>query len=61
MKAGNQELRKEAKKRGVFLWQIANKIGIGEVTLIRRLRFELSNEEKARIKAIIDELSKEGE
>ena len=43
---------------GVKLWQIAEALGISEVTFSRRLRRELSVDEKEKIRAIITELSK---
>lgn len=55
----NQEIRQAALKKGVHMWQIAAKLGIHEVTLSRRMRFELPQEEQERILSIIDELGKE--
>lgn len=55
----NQDIRNEAKKAGVKLWQIADKLGISEPTITRLMRRELSTEEKSRIRAIIAELKGE--
>lgn len=52
----NDDIRMEAKKLGVKLWQIAEKLNISEPTMTRKLRKELSDEEKAEIRAIILEL-----
>ena len=52
----NTEIRNEAKKAGVKLWQIAEKLGINDGNFSRKLRRELSSEEKAKIRAIIAEL-----
>ena len=54
----NRDIRVEAMRVGVKLWQIAEALGISEVTFSRRLRRELSPEEKAKIQLIILELSK---
>ncbi|MEE1137549.1 MAG: hypothetical protein U0M02_03625 [Acutalibacteraceae bacterium] len=52
----NTEIRNEAKKAGVKLWQIAEKLGMNDGNFSRKLRKELSSEEKAKIRAIIAEL-----
>ena len=53
----NQEIREAAKKSKVKLWQIADKLGISEPTMTRKLRHELADEEKHRILNIIHELA----
>ena len=51
----NADVRIAAKKAGVFLYQIAAAMGISEPTMTRKLRFELSKQEKKPIfKAIRD-------
>lgn len=55
----NQEIRTEAKRNGVKLWQIADKLGISEPTMTRKMRHELNEDEKNRILSIITELAKE--
>lgn len=55
----NKEIREAAKKAGIKLWQIAEKLGISEPTMTRKLRCELADEEQQRILNIIDELAKE--
>lgn len=55
----NQDIKSEAKKAGVKLWQIAEAIGISDVTLSRRLRHEFKLAEKERVRAAIAELSRE--
>lgn len=55
----NHDVRKAAAGAGVRLWQIADALGIADCSLSRKLRKELSQEEKDRIFLIIDELSKE--
>ncbi len=52
----NLDIRTEASKAGVKLWQIAEKLGINDGNFSRKLRKELNTEEKARIRAIIAEI-----
>ena len=53
------EIRQEAAKVGVKLWWIADKLGIADTGLSKKLRHELPDEEKEKIRAIIAELAKE--
>ena len=57
----NFEIRRKAAGAGVKLWQIAEVLGIADCSFSRKLRRELSPEEKDRILRIIKELSKEAE
>lgn len=57
----NFKLRLYARGKNVYLYEIANKMNISEPTLTRKLRIELSKDEKSKIMAIIDEISKEKE
>jgi len=52
----NQDIKLEAAGAGVKLWQIADKLGIMDTNFSRKLRKELSTEEKERIRQIIAEL-----
>ncbi len=52
----NADIRIEAKRAGVFLYTIADKLGISEPTMTRLLRRELPDEKKAQIKGIIAEI-----
>lgn len=52
----NLDIRTEASNAGVKLWQIAEKLGINDGNFSRKLRKELTTEEKARIRAIIAEI-----
>ena len=54
----NQELKLKAAGAGVKLWEIADKLGITDNSFSRKLRKELPDEEKQKILAIIDELTK---
>ncbi len=53
----NLDIRQEAKTAKVNLWQIAEQLGIADSNFSRKLRKELSVEEKTKIRAIISELS----
>lgn len=61
MAVKNQDIRNAAKKADIKLWQIAEKLGIWDATLSRKLRKELPQEEKEKIFGIIAELAKEAE
>ena len=53
----NRDIKNAAAGAGVKLWQIADALGIADSTFSRKLRRELSDEEKAKIYAIISRLS----
>lgn len=55
----NVDIRRAAAGAGVRLWQIADALGIMDTTFSRKLRKELSQEEKAKIFDIIKKLSEE--
>ena len=57
----NSDIRVMAKKQNVWLWQIAEELGITEFTFSRKLRKELAADEKNRILQIIEKLSKQKE
>lgn len=57
----NKDLRAYAKEKGVFFWQIAKVKGISEPTMTRRLRSELSEQDKQTFRRIINELSEQNE
>ena len=52
----NTDIKELAKKSNVRLWQIADKLGLTDITFSKKLRKELSKEEKDKIKSIIEEL-----
>lgn len=54
----NHEIRQTAKKSGVKLWQIADKLGINDGNFSRKLRHELTETERVNILNIIAELAK---
>ena len=55
----NKDIREYAKNHNVNLWQIANKLNINDGNFSRKLRTELSEDKKAEIFKIIDELAAE--
>lgn len=56
----NIDLRREARANGVPLWRIASELNVSEPTMTRKLRKELSIEEKAKIFAIISQIADGG-
>lgn len=56
----NQDIRLTAAGSGVKLWQVAEALGIADCSLSRKLRKELSKEEKERVFSIIKAISEEG-
>lgn len=59
MDKSNLEIRNKLKNEGITQWLLAEKMGIGEMTLLRKLRRELPKEEKQKIFEIINEIAKE--
>ncbi len=57
----NEQIKLTAKGKGVALWQVADRLGISEPTMTRKLRKEIDGAEKERILSIIDDIaSKKG-
>lgn len=55
----NQEIRMEAKRAGVRLWKIAERLGMNDGNFSRKLRYELNPDERNKILAIIKDLETE--
>ena len=55
----NDDIKSRAMENHVKLWKIADKLNITDGTFSKKLRKELSDEEKAKINAIIDEVAAE--
>ncbi len=53
----NNDIREHAKNNGVYLWEVADCMGIVDSALSRKLRKELSAAEKKRIFDIIDTIA----
>ena len=45
----NESIREEMQKNGVAQWQVADELGISEGTLSRKMRYELTPEDKRRV------------
>lgn len=54
----NKDIRDYAARRRVRLWEIAMELGINDSSLSRKLRKELTQDEKEKILGIIDQLAK---
>ena len=59
VKQANIDIRTLALSKGVRLWEVAEKMGIAEGSLSRKLRVELPPEEKHKIAEIIENIAKE--
>lgn len=57
----NAEVRAEAVRTGVKLWQVAEAMGIADTSLSRKLRHELTEEERDNMMAVIHKLAAEKE
>lgn len=57
----NNDIRTAAKQAGVWLWQIAERLGINDGNFSRKLRRELLPEEREKVLQIISELVSERE
>lgn len=55
----NLEIRRKLKETKVMQWQVADKLGVSEMTLVRKLRYELPEAEKQKIFSIIEEITVE--
>ncbi len=53
----NNDIRKYAKSKGVYLWEVAEALGILDAALSRKFRRELPQSEKDRIFKIIDDIA----
>lgn len=57
----NLDVRLTAKSAGVFLYEIAEKLGVSEPTFNRYLRKELSDVLKAKVLSAIEDIKREHE
>lgn len=57
----NARIREAAKAAGIRLWQVAEKYGISDGNFSRKLRRELSEEERNKILEIIHMLAAKSE
>lgn len=61
MAKANTIIREELKARGVRHWELAHELGISEQTLVRWLRFELSEDRQLGMLEKIEEIAKRKE
>lgn len=59
MTKANSEIRTAMHNNKVPAWAIGAQIGVHENTILRRLRFELPEQDKQKYLSIIDKLSAE--
>ena len=59
MRKANIDIRQKLKEANIPLWRLAIKQGCSEVTLVRRLRMELSDKDKISIRNQIKEIISE--
>lgn len=55
----NADIRQAAQSKGIYLWRIADALGISDKTLTAWMRRELPDEMKARIFQIIERIAGE--
>lgn len=55
----NDEVKAYAKQAGVRLWEVAERLNITDVSLSKKLRYELDLEYKSRIIKLVDQIAKE--
>ena len=55
----NVDIRHEVTDAGLHLWQVAERLGIADYSLSRRLRHELSTKEKNQIRSVITRIKEE--
>ena len=53
----NLDIRKKLKEANIKQWELADKLIISEMSLVRKLRYELTEAEKRIILKAIDELA----
>lgn len=53
----NKDIRVYAINKGVYLWEIAEEIGILDASLSRKLRNELPQNEKEQLFSVIDAIA----
>lgn len=54
----NNKIRENIKKEGIYLWQVADYLGITDSALSKKLRYKLSDEDRIAIENAIKELRK---
>lgn len=57
----NKDIRDSAKKAGVRMWQIADRLGIFDSAFSKKLRYELPQAERDKILKIIADIAAENQ
>ena len=62
MNDANKDIRKRIFNLGIFNWQIAEKVGISDITFSRWMRTEMPKNDERRIKieSVLDQLERGG-
>lgn len=61
MKQKNTTIRRAAMEAGLYLWEVAEGLGLTDFQFSRKLRHELSDSEREHVLSVIEELRrKEG-
>ena len=55
----NLDIKEAAKAKNVYLWEVAEALGIVDTSMSRKLRHELPEQEKQRIFEIIEKIAAE--
>ncbi len=53
----NEIIRDELKERKVYQWELAHELDISEQTMVRRMHFEMNEEEQWKYIALIDKIA----
>lgn len=61
MTTNNMDIKSRAKNKGVYLWEVADKLGVIDCNFSRKLRKELPQDEKEMIFNIIDQIAAQKE
>lgn len=57
----NQKLREHMKEKGVFYWELAERLGVAESTLYRWMRYPIEENRVIHMAEIVDTIAKEHE
>ena len=55
----NTQIRQEIRRAGIYQYQVADALGVSEMTFIRWLRKPLSSDLEAKVRAVIETVKKE--
>lgn len=55
-KKPNHKLRAELSRNGLYIWQLAEAVGVHETTMTKWLRTPLNDEQQARVDGALNQL-----